>query len=218
GGAFYQGDIKQYPGTALVERSVKIGKPIIYVAINYWIGLFGFPPGQTAVDAGGSNLGLKDQRLALEWIQTNIAYFGGDPKKVIVCAIAYRINLYLNEQLGHYIWRVCRGLSVGYQSLYKDGRIGGAFRGMILQSGSPSSEETLKRLVEGTNCTSAPNPYECVRSTPSDILARLNDEVMKAQLSLACLLRLTPLAELVGPTVLSPRTSSNDFRSDNGAG
>jgi hypothetical protein len=40
------------------------------------------PPGQEAVDAGALNLGIKDQRLALEWIQKNIGYFGGDPTKV----------------------------------------------------------------------------------------------------------------------------------------
>ncbi|KAG9084003.1 hypothetical protein FRC07_013770, partial [Ceratobasidium sp. 392] len=81
GGGFYIGESARYPGTFFLERATKIGKPVIYVSINYRFGLYGFPPGQAAADAGALNLGLKDQRLALEWIQKNIKYFGGDPSK-----------------------------------------------------------------------------------------------------------------------------------------
>ena len=41
---------------------------------------FGFPgaPGAT------TNLGLRDQRLAVEWIHDNISAFGGNPKKIVI--------------------------------------------------------------------------------------------------------------------------------------
>ncbi|KAG8745211.1 hypothetical protein FRC10_008523 [Ceratobasidium sp. 414] len=213
GGAFYLGEIKQYPGTSLVERAVEIGKPIIYVAMNYRLGLFGFPPGQAAADAGGSNLGLKDQRLALEWVQKNIAYFGGDPTKVNVALLSC-VMLYVDKRDQVTIFGVSAGaMSVGYQSLYKGGNIGGAFRGMILESGSPSTlhilepndpvrEETLKFIANATGCADAPSPYECVRSAPSDVLARLNDDVIKVD----------PYYHAPGqaPTVFVPTRAPND--------
>ncbi|KAG8679150.1 hypothetical protein FRC09_019218, partial [Ceratobasidium sp. 395] len=81
GGGFYFGTALGYPGDGIVNASIVTGKPVIYVAPNYRTGIFGFPPGQAAAKAGALNLGLKDQRLALEWVQQNIGYFGGDPNK-----------------------------------------------------------------------------------------------------------------------------------------
>ena len=54
------------------------------MSINYRLGPLGFPLGPEAVERGALNLGLHDQRVALEWVQKNIASFGGDPRKVRV--------------------------------------------------------------------------------------------------------------------------------------
>ena len=54
-----------------------MGKPIIGVSFNYRLSGWGFLYSQEVVDAGLANLGFRDQRLALHWLQENIFQFGG---------------------------------------------------------------------------------------------------------------------------------------------
>ncbi|KAF4975989.1 hypothetical protein FZEAL_7296 [Fusarium zealandicum] len=53
---------------------------IVVVTVNYRTNVFGFPgaPGET------QNLGLRDQRAAVEWIRDNIGRFGGSPSKITI--------------------------------------------------------------------------------------------------------------------------------------
>ncbi|USP82103.1 hypothetical protein yc1106_09377 [Curvularia clavata] len=53
---------------------------IIVVSVNYRLNVFGFP-GAPGLD---TNLGLRDQRLAIEWLQENIRAFGGNPNKMVI--------------------------------------------------------------------------------------------------------------------------------------
>ena len=50
---------------------------------SYRVNIFGFP---NAAGLGQSelNLGLLDQRLALEWVRSNIASFGGNPARIAI--------------------------------------------------------------------------------------------------------------------------------------
>ena len=57
---------------------------LVFVAINYRIGVFGFLGGPSLQKDGTANVGLYDQRFALEWVQKNIHLFGGDPDRVTV--------------------------------------------------------------------------------------------------------------------------------------
>ena len=54
----------------------------MFVSMNYRLGPLGFPQGPEAVERAALNLGLHDQWVVLEWVQKNIASFGGDPRKV----------------------------------------------------------------------------------------------------------------------------------------
>lgn len=84
GGGFELGATNQYSGWGIVSKSMSLEKPVMYVAINYRVGGWGFMPGKELQAEGSTNLGLRDQRLGLEWIQENIAAFGGDPEKVTI--------------------------------------------------------------------------------------------------------------------------------------
>ena len=52
-------------------------QPIIAVSLNYRLSVWGFLYSWEVALSGAANSGLKDQRLALHWLQENIAAFGG---------------------------------------------------------------------------------------------------------------------------------------------
>ncbi|KAH9890363.1 esterase 1 [Cubamyces lactineus] len=103
GGGFQAGDASQYDGTGFAIAGINRGTPIVYVNFNYRLGALGFPQGQEATSRGALNLGLKDMLTALQWVQHNIASFGGDPTKVTVfgqsAGSVALADLFLNSNL-----------------------------------------------------------------------------------------------------------------------
>lgn len=81
GGAFISGSGGEYDPTRLVQDN-----DVVVVTINYRLGIFGFLDLQKLGPAyeGSANLGIQDQVLALQWVQDNIAAFGGDPTNVTI--------------------------------------------------------------------------------------------------------------------------------------
>lgn len=57
-----------------------LDEDIVLVTINYRLGPFGFLTLNTTEYSG--NMGLKDQLLALKWVNENIHHFGGDKTKI----------------------------------------------------------------------------------------------------------------------------------------
>lgn len=84
GGGFEAGSAGMYDGSSIVKKSVSQKQPIIYVNVNYRLGGFGFLAGKDLANEHSTNLGLRDQRLGLQWVAENIAAFGGDPDKVTI--------------------------------------------------------------------------------------------------------------------------------------
>ncbi|KAF7191691.1 Carboxylesterase patB [Pseudocercospora fuligena] len=84
GGGYTAGDKGGSGNPAgLIARSEDNGSSgIIYVALNYRLGAFGWLSGPTFQENGTANAALYDQRLAIEWVKQNIKKFGGDPNRI----------------------------------------------------------------------------------------------------------------------------------------
>ena len=158
GGGFETGSTTMYDGSSFVTASVTWKMPVIFVAMNYRLGAFGFMPGSEILKDGSANLGLLDQRLALEWVADNIEAFGGDPSKVT-------------------IWGESAGaISVFNQMALYDGdhTYNGSplFRGGIMNSGSivaadpvdcPKGQAVFDHVVKHAGCHNAEDRLECLR-------------------------------------------------------
>lgn len=66
----------------MIQNGIEINKPFIGITIQYRLNAFGFLGGKEVREAGATNLGIRDQRLALQWVRENIAEFGGNPDRV----------------------------------------------------------------------------------------------------------------------------------------
>lgn len=78
GGAFSWGS-NEY---TLYNPTYLLDKDILFVTLNYRLGALGFL--STGDEVAPGNWGMKDQVLALKWIQKNIRYFGGDSNQVTI--------------------------------------------------------------------------------------------------------------------------------------
>lgn len=84
GGGFNSGGsaVSIYDGEATAKKGV------VFVSINYRVGPFGFFAHPELTSESGrnasGNYGLMDQLAALQWVQKNIAAFGGDPTNVTI--------------------------------------------------------------------------------------------------------------------------------------
>jgi para-nitrobenzyl esterase len=84
GGGFMTGG----SGCAIYDGEAMAKKGIIFVSLNYRVGIFGFfaHPELTKESShhASGNYGLMDQIAGLQWVRKNIAAFGGDPNNVTI--------------------------------------------------------------------------------------------------------------------------------------
>lgn len=154
GGGFWGGSASEsrYNLSYIVDQSTKLGQPILAISFNYRLSAWGFMYSNEVRDTGATNIGLRDQRFALAWIQENIAGFGGDPAKVT-------------------LWGQDAGASsIGFQITAYEGRNDSLLRAAIMESGNPTP-------IQGLNGTQYYQPmYDAIvqRVSPSAAYAAEN--------------------------------------------
>jgi para-nitrobenzyl esterase len=113
-------------GTASADGTTWARDGIVYVSINYRLHVDGF----LYFDPATANLGLRDQICALQWVQDNIAAFGGDPENVTV----------FGQSAG----------AVSIAHLLSTPLSSGLFRRAIVQSGSTEGPLTIDEALSVT--------------------------------------------------------------------
>ncbi|KAK8214673.1 carboxylesterase [Phyllosticta capitalensis] len=135
------------------DKWVQRNKDHIIVSFNYRLNIFGFP------DAAGLdevNLGLMDQRLAVEWTRDNIAKFGGNPDNMV-------------------IWGQSAGaVAVDYYNFaWPEEPI---VKGLIMDSGTAHLDQLLSPDTPGLNFTFVASNLGCGNQTsPQAELACMRD-------------------------------------------
>jgi len=160
GGAFNLGAARALNVSSMVSWS---DKPFIGVSFNYRIGAMGFLPSSLAAKEGILNLGLRDQKLALEWVRDNIASFGGDPKQVTIFGPSAGAH-----SVGHHLLN----LEEGGEKL---------FHRVIMENGAPTArrvptaddplvEKQFNEFLNLTGCTNSNTDaiLPCLRAVSED--------------------------------------------------
>lgn len=136
---------------------------VILVSVNYRTGVFGFAS-SPEIPIKERNLGMLDQRFALEWTQKNIKAFGGNPSKVTI----------MGESAG----------AVSVDALLTSYTEEEApFRGGILESGQvtlrgappPDGIPSWDFLALQLNCSSGSRNLTCIRDAPAGLLKNISE-------------------------------------------
>jgi para-nitrobenzyl esterase len=163
GGAFQMGGTSAptYDGARIAAE-----QNVVVVTLNYRVGVLGFLDLRSVggLDAGAvANCGLRDQLLALQWVQENAAAFGGDPSRVTAfgesAGAGSLIHLLVSPQLDG---RVRRAIpqSPGVDFTHDAAVAAGVTRLFLEQLGSSDVEELralpAERLLEAQIAAAVP--------------------------------------------------------------
>lgn len=131
---------------------------VVVVTINYRLNIFGFPGEPTAADP---NLGLLDQRMAVEWVRDNIASFGGDPSRI---ALVGQSAGAASVDMHSYAW-AGDPIAAGYVL-----QSGTAWSFGVQSQKAASDLWFLTGHAVGCHQPTAAQVLACMKSVPADVL------------------------------------------------
>ncbi|KAF9701169.1 hypothetical protein EKO04_000475 [Ascochyta lentis] len=161
GGGYTGGNKNNNPAGLIAASGNSTNGDVIYVSLNYRLGALGWQAGPSYQAEGGvSNLGLYDQRFALEWVQEYIHLFGGDKNRVTVFgesagggSIMHQITAYGGLK-GKVPFQQAIPQSPGWQPVQSNVQL----------------EDTYRKFLNLTNTTSLAE----LRALPSEVIMRAN--------------------------------------------
>lgn len=154
GGAFMAGDASLAGPEFLMDRD------IIYVNMNYRLGILGFLSTEDHTVPG--NNGLKDQQLALKWVQAHIKQFGGNSNSVTL------MGLSSGGVLVHFHY-----FSSGSKGLFHRG-ISQSGTALMSWSIQENALQKARKLAVSLNCKDADTKrfINCLKKIPVDRLIK----------------------------------------------
>ncbi|XP_033328430.2 acetylcholinesterase isoform X2 [Megalopta genalis] len=184
GGAYLAG----YSNASFYGPDFFLEEDVVFVSFNYRIGALGFLS-LDHPDALG-NAGLKDQHLVLQWVQKNIAAFGGNPREVTI----------FGESAG--------AASVGFHILSE--RSIGLFHRSIGMSGTPLCQWAYHTPAEAyRSAAELAQLLGKAEITKSGLLELLRDVPADALVNQAMKLNLNDLLPF-RPTIEDPAVATDD--------
>ncbi|KAJ5602261.1 hypothetical protein N7510_011795, partial [Penicillium lagena] len=177
GGGFELGNTQSYDGTGIISKSVDMGEPVLFVAFNYRLNAFGFLHGKELQEEGSTNLGLRDQRKAIEWVAENIAAFGGDPDRVTLWGQSAGAISVFNQLLINKGNNIYKGKPLFHGAIMNSGSI---FR--AAPSNSTKAQRVFDTLIKAAGCghngcasSHTYNPMECLRKiSHNELVSAMN--------------------------------------------
>ncbi|CCM06438.1 uncharacterized protein FIBRA_08700 [Fibroporia radiculosa] len=157
------GSASMFNGADLIMHS---DRGLIVVIIQYRLGLFGFLAGK-AIKAGGAlNAGLLDQNYALQWVQSHISTFGGDPSKVTIWGESAGAGSVLQHLVAH-------GGNT-QPPLFRAAMTSSTFLPSQYNYNDRIPELLYNDIVAGAECGSSSDTLSCLRAANVNRLQTLN--------------------------------------------